>query len=84
METLCLQPCTEPGIANLGLVLPKVRLQPTLNLKMIQLQLDNRNVLWKITPDIGDTDVQSRKAAALALCFDHHKMPALQREMKSV
>jgi hypothetical protein len=41
-------------------------------------------VLWKITPDIGDTDVQSRKAAALALCFDHHKMPALQREMKSV
>jgi hypothetical protein len=39
---------------------------------MIQLQLDNRNVPWKITPDIGGTDVQSREAAALALCFDHH------------
>jgi len=72
MEILCLEPGTEPRIVNLRLVLPKVRRQPTLNLEMIQLQLDNRNIPWKITPDIGDTDVQSRKAAALALCFDHH------------
>jgi hypothetical protein len=39
---------------------------------MIQLQLDYRNVLWEITPDIGGTDVQPREAAAFALCFDHH------------
>jgi hypothetical protein len=57
---------------NLGLILPKVRLQPTLNLKMIQLQLDNRNVPRKIAPRIGNADVQSRQAAALGLCFDDH------------
>ena len=57
---------------NLRLVLPKVRRQPTLNLEMIQLQLDDRNMLREVTPDIGNTDVQPREAAALALSFDHH------------
>lgn len=57
---------------NLGLILPKVRLQPTLDLKMIQLQLDDRHVPWEISPDIGDANVQSCKDAAIALCFDHH------------
>jgi len=57
---------------NLRLVLPEVRLQPTLNLKMIQVQLDDRNVPWEITPNIGDTDVQPSQTTALALCFDHH------------
>jgi hypothetical protein len=72
VEILGFQPGAEPGIVNLRLVLPKVRLQPALNLEMIQVQLDDRNVLGKITPDIGSTDVQSRDTTALALCFDHH------------
>jgi hypothetical protein len=41
---LGLQPCAEPGIVNLRLVLPKVRRQPTLNLEMVQMQLDDCDV----------------------------------------
>jgi hypothetical protein len=29
-------------------------------------------MLREVTPDIGGADVQSREAAAFALCFDHH------------
>jgi hypothetical protein len=57
VEILRLQPRTEPGIVNLRLVLPKVWLQPTLNLEMIQMQLDDRNVPGEISPDIGSADV---------------------------
>ena len=58
---------------NLRLVLPKVRLQPTLNLEMIQLQLDDCNVLGEVTPDVGNANVQSSHTTARALCFDHHR-----------
>ena len=72
VEVFGLKPGAKPGIANLRLVLPKARPQPTLDLEMIQLQLYDRNLSWKVTPDIGDADVQSGQTAALALCFDHH------------
>jgi hypothetical protein len=42
---------------DLRLVLPKVRPQPTLNLEMIQMQLDDRDMPGEITPDIGCADV---------------------------
>jgi hypothetical protein len=54
---LGLEPRAEAGIVNLGLVLPKIRPQPTLNLEMIQMQLDDRNVHWEISPNIGYADV---------------------------
>jgi hypothetical protein len=66
------QPGAEPGIVNLRLALPKVRLQPTLNLKVIQVQLNNHNMPGKITPDIGSSHMQPSQATAFALCFDHH------------
>jgi len=41
------QPGTQPGIANLRQFLPKIRLQSTLNLQVVQLQLDGHNLLGK-------------------------------------
>jgi hypothetical protein len=70
---LRLQPCAEPGIVNLRPVLPEVWLQPTLNLKMIEMQLDDRNVAWEITADIGNANVQSNQPVALGMCFDYHR-----------
>jgi hypothetical protein len=70
---LGLQPCAEPGIVNLRLVLPKVRLQPTLNLEMIQKQLNDGNLAWEITADIGNANVQSSQPVALGMCFDYHR-----------
>jgi hypothetical protein len=39
---------------------------------MIQLQLDDRNALRKITPDVGNTNVQSSHTKGFGMCFDHH------------
>jgi hypothetical protein len=72
VEVLGFQPGTEPWIVNLRLVLPEIGRQPTLNLQMIQLQLDDLNALGKISPDIGNANVQSSQATALGMCFDHH------------
>jgi len=70
---LGLQPCAEPGIVNLRLVLPKVRSQPTLNLEMVQMQLDDRDVAWEITANIGNANVQSSQPVALGMCLDYHR-----------
>jgi hypothetical protein len=67
------QPCAEAGIVNLRLVPPKVRLQPTLNLEMVQMQLDDRNVAWEITADIGYANVQSSQPVTPGMCFDNHR-----------
>ena len=58
---------------NLRPVLPEVWLQPALNLKMIEMQLDDRNVAWEITADIGNANVQSNQPVALGMCFDYHR-----------
>jgi hypothetical protein len=73
MEVLGLQPGTEPGIVNHGLVPPKARLQSALNLEMIQKQLDFRNLPGKIALDIGHAHVQSSHPDAFGLCFDNHR-----------
>jgi len=57
MKILRLQPCTEPRIVDLRLVMPKVWLQPTLDLEMIQMQLDDCNMPREIPSDIGCADV---------------------------
>jgi hypothetical protein len=57
MVILRLQPRTEPRVVDLRLVLPKVRFQSTLNLEVIQMQLNDFNMPWKISPDIGCADV---------------------------
>src|ERR1700679_857660 len=48
MEILRLQPGTQPGIEDIRLVLPKRRLQPALNLEMIELKFDDGNIPGKI------------------------------------
>jgi hypothetical protein len=67
-----LKPRAQPGIKNLRLALPEIGLQPALNLEMIQLQLDARNVFWEIAPDIVHAHMQSGDSASLALCLDDH------------
>lgn len=39
---------------------------------MIQLQLDDSNVFWEITPDIVCSYVQPGNSEALTTCFDYH------------
>jgi len=67
------QPCAQPRIEDLRLTLPEIRFQATLNLEMVQLQFDARNLLGKIAPDIVDAHMKSGDAATLALCLDHHR-----------
>lgn len=72
VEVLGFKPGTEPGIVDIRLVMPKAGVQPALNLQMIELQLNNRNSLGKITPNVGYTHMQPGEAAPLALRFYNH------------
>jgi hypothetical protein len=78
------QPGTKPGIENLRRILPEIGLQAALNLEVIQQQLDARNVLGKIAPHIVCAHMKPNNSASLALCFDHHDVPAVQKKMKQV
>jgi hypothetical protein len=75
-----LKPRAQPGIENLRLTLPEIRLEPALNLQMIQLQLDASNVFGKVAPDIVHAHVQSDNSASLALCLDDHTYPLFKAE----
>lgn len=66
------KPRTEPGIEDVRLAMPEIRFQPAFNLQMIQLQLDARNVLGKVTADIVRAHMQSGVAQSPALRFDNH------------
>ena len=57
---------------NFRLSLPEIRLQPTLNLQMIELELDDRNVLGKKAPYVGYTNMQSCDAMTFGMSFHHH------------
>jgi hypothetical protein len=53
------QPGAQPRIADSRLVLPKIRLQPTLNLQIAQFQLDDQDVLGKIALNVIRPNIQS-------------------------
>jgi hypothetical protein len=72
VHVLGFKPCAQPGIVDLRFSLPETGCQPTLNLQMIQLQLDDSNVFWEITPDIVCSYVQPGNSEALTTCFDYH------------
>jgi hypothetical protein len=72
VEVLGLQPGAKPWIVNLGLVAPEFGIQSTLNLEMIEFQLDDGNISREIAPNIHGTHVESGEPATLALCFYHH------------
>ncbi len=57
---------------NLRLSLPEIRLQPALNLQVIELQLYDGNILGKIAPYVSRTNVQSGDTMSLGLSFHHH------------
>jgi hypothetical protein len=67
-----LKPSAEARIVNLRLIVPETGRQLTLNLQMIQLQLDDSNVFREKAPDIVRTNVQSSNSASLALRLDYH------------
>jgi hypothetical protein len=66
------KPGTKAGVVNLRLPLPEIRAQSTLNLQMIQLQLDDSNGLGEIAPDIGSPNVETSDTTALGMRFDYH------------
>jgi len=66
------QPGTEPGVEDLRVALPEFGVQSALDLEMIQLQLDDRNMLGEIPADVPCANVQTGDSACLALRFDHH------------
>jgi hypothetical protein len=66
------KPGAQPWVEDLRLALPEIRLQPALNLEMIQLQLDARNVFGEIAADIVHAHMKPCDSASLALCLDDH------------
>jgi len=72
MKVLGFKPGAETRIVDIRLVVPEAGVEPALNLQMIELQLDNRDSLGKIAPNVGYTHMQPREAAPLASRFDHH------------
>lgn len=66
------EPGAKSGVEDLRVSLPEFWIQSALDLQMIQLQLDNRNVLRKITARVTGSNIQAGDAASLALRFDDH------------
>jgi len=62
----------------------RIRAQTTLNLKMIQLQLDHRNIPGEIAPNVRCSNMEPCETAAFTLCFDHHACLLFNNSMKSV
>jgi hypothetical protein len=58
---------------NLRLTFPEVWTEATLNLQMVELQLDGRNALRKIAAHVVDADMESSNSMAFGLCENHHK-----------
>lgn len=72
MKIFRFQPGAQPWIVDLRFPSPEIRVQPTLNLQMVELQLDYLNMLGKIATDVGHPDQQSGDTSALGMCFDYH------------
>jgi hypothetical protein len=73
VHVLGLKPRAEAGVINLGLTLPEIGGQSTLDPEMIQLQLDCRDILWEVTPHVVSADVKSGETPTFALYFDDHR-----------
>jgi hypothetical protein len=52
------QPEAQPGILNLGLIVPEIRSQSTLDEKMIEPQFDLRHALGKVAAHVAGADVE--------------------------
>jgi len=72
VHVLRLQPRAEPRVVDLRIVSPETRFQAALNLQMIQLQFDCRNVLGKIAADIRSANMKRSRTTAFGMCFDDH------------
>ena len=57
VHVLGFKPGAQPRVMDLWLSLPEIGCQATLNLQMIQLQLDLRDMFWEIATDIVSTHV---------------------------
>lgn len=75
MEYLEIQPLAQPRIVDLCLALPELRCQIALNIKMIQLQLDDIDVFREVAPHILCTYLQAGHFTSLALRLNQHLLP---------
>ena len=72
MEILRHKPGAQAGVVNLRLTVPEAGFEAAVNLQMIKLQLDYRDVPGKISARVGDANVQSGDTDTPGLCFDYH------------
>lgn len=73
VHVLGFKPCAEARVINLGLALPEIWRQSTLDPKVIQLQFDCRDILWEVTPHVIGADVKPAESPTFTLSFDYHK-----------
>src|ERR1700722_18383359 len=77
VEVLGFEPCAKAGIVDFGLAMPEVRLEAALDAKVAELQFDVSRAFREISTHIVRSYVEAGNAVTSALCFDHHKVPAL-------
>jgi len=71
------QPRAQPRVVDLGFAIPEIRLQTALDMQVIELKLNNRNVLGKIAANVRRAHMKSSEAPTLTVCFYNHDAPAL-------
>jgi hypothetical protein len=67
-----LKPCAESAVIDFGLTLPEIGREIALNLKVIQLQLNELSIAGEVTMNVACSDMQSSDAMPFALCGDYH------------
>jgi len=73
MHMLGLEPGAQPGVVDFRLALPKIRLQSALDVEVIELEFDGRNVILKIAPHIGFANVKPGNTAGFGMRFYNHR-----------
>ena len=79
MHVFGLKPGAQPGIENFRLPLPEVWIQSALNIEVIELQFDGRNMFLEVAPHVGLTNVKPGNSATFGVGLYNHRLPALQR-----
>jgi len=76
------QPGAQAGIVNISVAVPEIGRKRALDLQVIEVQFDLRNVLWKMALDVARADMKTGHAPGLPLCFHYHNHPFEQVGMR--
>jgi hypothetical protein len=82
VEVFGIQPGAQAGIVNVGVAVPEIRGQGALDLEVIEMQFNERNVPREMALHVARAYVEAGDAAGFPLCFHNHTHPFRWKGMR--